>query len=129
MRAVSDAATRMAIRVEKAGNRRAVRKATTPMLKESKRLVPVRTGELKRSLVSRVQTEGRAIMAKIGGRKGTRGGRYLHLVEFGSVYASPQPFLRPAFEATKDESKRIYQETVWADIKAEAAKAKASASR
>jgi len=103
---------RMASRVEIEGNRKAVNAATTPMLNAARQLVPKVTGTLRKSLAKRVKNQGKAVQGKIGGRRGTAGHRYLHLVEFGTSHSSPRPFLRPAFYQAEPESRRIYNATI-----------------
>ena len=116
----------MVLRVQKAGNRSAVRKATAPILKESKRRAPVETGELKRSLVSRVKTERNGVVfGYVGGRKGTAGGRIVHLLELGTSKMAPRPFLRPAIAAAEDDAVAKYKESIWSDVQREARKAAA----
>lgn len=47
--------------------------------------------------------------------------------EFGNVNHPPQPFMRPAWEATKDDALRIVAETLGAEIAASAKRAAARA--
>lgn len=128
IRDVRRASEGMVTRIAKAANRKAVSKAATPMLQDARAKAPILTGALRKSLTKRVRTVGTGVSAKIGGRRGMPGGRYLHLVEFGSSRRSPHPFLRPAFEATKAESIRVYRQSIWGDIRIETAKAKVRAS-
>ena len=107
---------RMAARAEKAGNAAAINKAATPMLAAAKQGAPVRTGKLKKSLVKRVKRVGNIVVGKIGIKPKTYGNRILHLLEFGTSKMRAQPFLRPAYYQTREESKEIYKREIWADI-------------
>ena len=42
---------------------------------------------------------------------------YAHLLEFGTHKMSAQPFMRPAFDATRDESLKIYGDEIQDAIK------------
>lgn len=127
---VRRAADTMTLRVQKASNRVAVGKATTPMLRTAKKLVPYRTGELKRSLTKRVKTMPDGVVTgRIAPRRGTKGVKYAHIVELGSSKMAPRPYMRPAFEQSKDESTAVYKAEIWNDIKREARKAVARAER
>jgi len=109
---------KLASDVEKQAMREAVRKASTPMLQDTRAKAPVRTGALKESLAVKVKTYKRGnnatVMAIIGpdskfvGANGDTPAKYAHLVEFGTEHSAAHPFLRPAFDATKDESQRVY---------------------
>ena len=107
---------RMASRAEKSGNAAAIGKAATPMLAAAKDRAPFRTGKLKKSLVKRVKRQGGIVVGKIGAKPRTRGNRILHLLEFGTSKMRAQPFLRPAYYETREESKRIYKREIWGDI-------------
>lgn len=106
---------------------KAVRAGATVVLKEMKRRVPVRTGNLKESIkvVKRKKVDGRrlgkdelvysvlpkrntkrkTIKLKDGTKWKIKGvmsdGWYAHMVEYGTVKQSAQPFMRPAIEATR----------------------------
>jgi len=104
--------------VQKQAMRDSVKKSATPMLQDARAKAPVRTGALKKSLAVKVKTYKRGsnatVMAIIGadrkfvGAGGDKPANYLHLVELGTEHSAAHPFLRPAFDATKAESKRIY---------------------
>lgn len=84
-------------RVAVRGGDQALRAGAKPILKEAKRLVPVRTGRLRRSIVARrgkaeIDTRSIYIGVKPPGR------RYAHLVEFGTRHSAAHPFLRPALD-------------------------------
>jgi HK97 gp10 family phage protein len=84
--------------------KRAMLNAIEPTADLTRALVPVRSGNLKRSIIVSDKLKGRAKEADVVSvflgtsyRKGARG-RHGHLVEFGTVRARPHPFLRPAWD-------------------------------
>lgn len=111
--------------------RRALLRAGQPVADHAKRLVPVDSGGLRDSIVVTTKTankpgagafaaamKGGATRAEAGQamRAAAKGGRsgvevyigagqlpHAHLVEFGSVNNSPQPYLRPAWDAGKQK--------------------------
>lgn len=109
-------------KVEREGMRSAVRKAATPMLQQARANAPVRTGTLRESLKVKVKTFKRGkdstVMAIIGpdrkarSEAGDRPVKYAHLVELGTVNAPAHPFLRPAFDSTKEQSTQIYADNL-----------------
>lgn len=117
--------------------RKAVNKAATPMVKAARRLAPVgETGNLKRGLTKAVRSykAGALIVAFIGNKRGQGGAAHAHLVEFGtveryhksgkSVGAMPaKPFMRPAFDQTKDQQLSILAREIGAGLEKEAARA------
>lgn len=78
----------------------ATRKA---IVEGAKARVPVRTGELKRSIRSTM--DKRRGKAKVSARA-----RHAHLVEFGTVNMPAKPFLQPAAEAERDNYVRRAKE-------------------
>jgi HK97 gp10 family phage protein len=62
---------------------------------EARDMVPVVTGKLKAGIFAA------PLKARIGAVVGVRGVRYADWVEYGTVRASAQPFLRPAVLATR----------------------------
>ena len=88
----------------------AVRDGAKPMIKEARRLVPVRTGNLKKSIGVVKMKYPKGINSKyiwfvIGPRK-TKSvdGFYGAMVEFGTKTAQPKPYLRLAYEAKGHEA-------------------------
>lgn len=69
-------------------------------LAEAKRLVPVRTGDLKRSIV--VEIRGRRII--LGSDL-----HYAPYVEMGTPKAAARPFLRPAIELITQKLRRRFR--------------------
>ena len=84
--------------------------AMNPILSAARRLVPVRSGQLKRSLGKRARTYKGIHIVFIGPRSGFKTlykdrrvnpTQYAHLVEFGTVNSPARPFLRPAYDANR----------------------------
>jgi HK97 gp10 family phage protein len=81
------------------GSDQALIAAADEVVKDAKRLVPVRTGALKRNIARTDPRRG-----KVGGRTIDVGvkppiSRRAHFTEFGTVHNSAQPFLRPAMDS------------------------------
>lgn len=85
---------------------------------EARRLVPVRTGNLRESIgvatgglnYSALSLSKAGISVEIGPRQGRdepHDGFYGHMVEFGTFKMAPQPFMRPAFDTTVDEAMQV----------------------
>jgi len=101
-----------------------VRAGAKPILNEAKGNVPVRTGNLRKSLgITKRKSKSRTeIRFSISPRKGGKNdGFYGHMIEFGTSNMSARPFMRPAFEnqdknsideAKKYMSKRIDKEII-----------------
>jgi len=119
------------IEVQKSGTLDALKAGAKPMLEEAKSLVPVKSGKLKESLIIQSQKAGVLSVIKIlASRK--KGGYHAHLVELGTkphtienvvigdkFYkqiehpgAQKQPFLRPALLTKKDETIKIFAESL-----------------
>jgi HK97 gp10 family phage protein len=78
---------------------KALKAAARPIVKEAKRLVPVKTGRLRRSITARKgKSDGPAERSVVIGFK-PPGRRYAHLVEFGTSHSAAKPFFRPALDA------------------------------
>jgi len=112
-------------------SRRALLQAGQPIADQARQLVPVLSGGLRDSIVVTTRTankpgagafaaamRGGATRAEAGKamRAAAKGGRssvevyigagqlpHAHLVEFGSINNSPQPYLRPAWDAGKQK--------------------------
>lgn len=111
--------------------RKALRLGAKDMLAATKRLAPVDTGLLKKSLTVRALKRKRG---RIGFRIGYKnveqiatvtkeGTRHFYpaVVEYGSSKQTPHPFMRPAFDQNKEASKKIISAEVRTGI-TEAAK-------
>jgi HK97 gp10 family phage protein len=79
---------------------RAVRRAAKPLVDEMKRLVPVDTGALRRSLAAAANRRNKR-QSRRGVRIGARRpeSRIAHLVEFGTSHSAAKPFMRPALDS------------------------------
>jgi HK97 gp10 family phage protein len=92
------------VRREEGALTRAMIKAVEPTADLTRALVPVRTGNLRRSITVSDKLKGRTKEAGIttvylGTSYGRgQGGRHGHLVEFGTKHSRPRPFLRPAWD-------------------------------
>lgn len=65
--------------------------------------VPVRTGDLQESIA-----EGEVIDGKVQVGPSQQGPAFrAHFLEFGTKYMAAQPFMRPAFEVSKDKLIKI----------------------
>lgn len=72
--------------------------AAKPVVTEAKRLVPVLSGDLKRSLTSQ-SVRGGETSSRKAVNIGSRGfGWRAHFLEFGTKHAAPHPFIRPAMD-------------------------------
>lgn len=123
-------------KIERTANRKIVRKALRPMVKAARNNVNVRSGQLKRSLGVKVKTyKGKhLVQGMVGARRGfniiaddgTRidPANYSHLLEFGTKFMAPSPYLRPAFDSTADEVLQIYSDNIGDEIINEANKVK-----
>ncbi len=97
--------------VHRNASRRAMRKALTMLKKEAKQNAPIRSGQLKKSLMTKVRLWGNGeltgmVFAKGGKQK--RSAPHAHLVEWGykhtsGVQVSGSRFMTRTFEAHKSE--------------------------
>lgn len=109
---------------------------------EARRLVPVRTGSLKRSIVSgtttikvgstrvpiaRVTIARKSFAARASSRgthrlaQGATGGRiqprkYAHLVEFGTVSAPPRSFMRRAADTKRSQALAVVERVMGEEV-------------
>lgn len=100
----------------------ASRKALQPVLKDARRDVPVRTGELKRSLkigtkLIRSQRDPAGVGAvRVYVGASWPSGAHAHLIEFGTAHSGPRPFLRPAWDANKKKVSKEFGTLIWLEI-------------
>jgi HK97 gp10 family phage protein len=83
---------------------KAIRAGAKVVADEARRLVPVKTGALKKSIAV-VQAPGKRQSERamvLGFRRPA--GRRAHFTEFGTVKSAARPFLRPAFDAKYNEA-------------------------
>jgi len=113
----------------------AAAESVKPMVKAAKASARAAkdSGQLAKSIgsVRRTYRGSGASVVVIGVRKGFRvvidgkprdPRRYARLVEFGTRYAAPRPFLRPAFDSHKGRVIRLYSDGLWKRIRKEAAR-------
>jgi HK97 gp10 family phage protein len=92
--------------------------AAQPITKEMRRLVPTKTGALKRSITSRaVRATGGPVLSRIIGFR-SPGRFYSHLVEFGTVRSSAKPFIRPALDGRRQDALLNLGARLWRGIEA-----------
>lgn len=95
---------------------RAMRDAAKPMLDDAKRLAPVLTGQLRKSIKIRSIKRNRKgrVGVVISTEKGFFKGEtfYGAFLEFGTKKLPARPFIRPAFEANKARSAKIAGEAI-----------------
>ena len=97
---------------------KALRAAAKPIIQEAKRLVPVRTGQLKRSIVAargrNKQTEREVL---IGFKPPVS--RRAHFTEFGTRHSAAHPFIRPAMDARAQDALNAMVDTLAEGIEKE----------
>jgi len=109
-----------------------IRRAGAPIRADAKQRVPVRTGDLKRSIKTYVKVNQRTAYGRVESRL-----PYAHLVELGTKPhyqkrklkhekkkravkhpgAKAKPFLRPAFDSKKDEAVGNARQTLAEEIR------------
>lgn len=111
----------------KAVMRRALTKAARLTASRARAYAPVETGNLRESITitprlnrrqSRGQPKAGDVAIYVGpavgkGAKGSHG----HLLEFGTYKMAARPFMRPAWESTKDQVLRTIQAELWAELR------------
>lgn len=110
----------------------ALREAAKLFLAEAKARAPVKSGLLQRSLIIRASKRSRSRISfgvffknveKLVKYAGGKRYFYPFAVEYGHVRAPAHPFLRTAFDATKDQAARLASQLIAAGIEREAADA------
>lgn len=92
--------------------------AAKPITTAMRRLVPVDTGALKRSITTRkIGARGTSLLSRTIGFK-RPGSFYAHLVEFGTKHARAQPFVRPALDGNAERSVLEMGARLWRGIEA-----------
>ena len=92
----------------------ATRAAANVVRDRARELVPKRTKNLAKSIVSIQQKagQGQIKFSVTPSRGGKYDGWYAHFIEFGTVKMSAKPFMRPAMEQTQDESLNAAKEYI-----------------
>ena len=100
---------------------KALKAGGTVVEREIRGKTPVKTGLLKASIkVSGAKGKKGGRYVTIGSHKSTKGARHAHLVEFGHGGphpAPPHPFVRPAFDASKEEAFEAMKNTIKNELK------------
>ena len=114
----------------------AVRAGTNVVRDEARRLAPVDTGNLQKSIatIQNTSRNDRFSMVKSNpnvisfsvtpSRGGKYDGWYAHFFEFGTSKMNARPFLRPAFESQQDEVLQVTKEYIANRLPGEVQKAK-----
>ena len=104
----------------------AVRAGANVIRDEARRKVPIKTGTLKKSIVSiqRKAQNGQITFSVTPSKGKPNDGWYAHFVEFGTSHSSAKPFLRPAFDQSNNESLEASKRYIAERIPKELAKAK-----
>lgn len=129
LRQLSFLRKRVATRIIKS----AITSAASLALKAAKAKVPVRLGQLKRSLGKKAKAYPKkgVFVVVIGPRSGFKimdkgkpvnPTQYAHLVELGTQHSEPKPFMRPAFDETRDAMIALAQQKMREGILREALK-------
>lgn len=116
LKALQQTIQRIANAVPEHVQRQALLNAGEIVADEAKRLVSVRTGNLRDSILVSDQgvggaLEGGGITVFIGPATGD--GFYGHMVEFGTVHMAAEPFMRPAFDNTRAEVQQRLGDDLW----------------
>lgn len=106
---LSDALQELPRKLENKVLRKALRQGGNILLKKARSLAPVKTGALKRGIKLRIDLRNgpaAIITVKIPGKGKTKGGGpyYGSFIELGTKDMVAHPFLRPAFDATKEQA-------------------------
>lgn len=93
------------IRIQKNVMIGAIRAGSNVVRDEARRLAPIDTGNLKKSIATiRRKGDKNTIQFSVTPSKGGKNnGWYAHFLEFGTSKMAASPFLRPAFESRQDE--------------------------
>lgn len=104
----------------------AIRAGSNIVRDEARRLVPVDTGNLKKSIatIRRKGDKNTVQFSVTPSRGGRNDGWYAHFLEFGTSKMSAKPFLRPALESKQDEVLQATKEYIANRLPKEVEKAK-----
>lgn len=103
----------------KAGDK-ALRAAAKPIVDQAKRLVPVDTGALRRSITAQIgrRTKASERVILIGFRPPTSA--RAHFTEFGTSHSAAHPFMRPAMDTRMHQALREMGRVLGAEIESSA---------
>ena len=113
---------RLPYRIQKNVSAVALRKGARLIVKAARAKVPVLSGNLKKSLGSKMERvlRGEMPVIQIGARRKIRGAKHAHLVEFGHggpKAARPYPFLEPAIRETSGAALKAIRDELSAWLK------------
>ena len=74
-------------------------------------------GNLSESIIARQNKKGSGFIQYGVGTNDK--GFYGHMVEFGTEHSAPHPFMRPAFDAKKQDAVKKIEQRLWAGLKRE----------
>lgn len=77
---------------------------------EAKRRAPYRTGKLRRSIKAKIGKRRSKMVAGAFAAVDFKVAPHAYLVEYGTSRMRARPYFRPAWEATKDEVRRVVEE-------------------
>jgi HK97 gp10 family phage protein len=96
---------------------KALRAAARPIVKEAKRLVPKKTGALRKAITAVASSRGRAAnerLVLIGFKPPVS--RRAHFIEYGTSRQPAQPFIRPALDTMADDALKAMAESLASSI-------------
>lgn len=99
---------------------KALMAAARVIVKEAKRRVPVKTGQLKKSISAVRSSRNRAAderLVQIGFKPPVSA--RAHFTEFGTAHSRPEPFIRPALDSQAEEALRAMVEALATGIERE----------
>lgn len=103
--------------------RSALNRSATPVVQRARELVPVDTGELRKSISKRLRRHRQGSSTQtilIGVEKPVS--RRVHFVEFGTRFQPAQSFLRSSLDESVGEVLSIQKEALWQGIQREVRK-------
>lgn len=120
----------------KAAMRRVLKAGGEPIAQAARQRAPVDVGNLRESIdvstrLSRSQRSG-PVMTAAGWRNASKSGVVMYVgpgtqpqaitQEFGTFKEPPQPFMRPAWDAERENALGIIRDSLWAEIEKAAAR-------
>lgn len=108
---LSEALQELPRRLENRVLRKALRQGGNILLRKARQLAPVKTGALRKGIKLKIDLRGTPaaiinvrIPSKSGKQKTSSGPYYSSFVELGTSKMAAHPFLRPAFDAVKEDA-------------------------
>lgn len=95
--------------------RNATRAGAVVARRKAKETAPVGTGQLKKDVVlrSRRTNNRHEVRVSVGVKQTSFYGMFQ---EFGTRFMAARPWLRPAFDSTKDEAHKTIAERIWLEV-------------